>query len=518
MAVMLRPHQRKNILTAFAVLVLLYFAFFWRLDGARLWRDEASTANWARAMVQTGSWLPQVYDGHQLMVQGGDGHDFGDHFLPIMQSWLQFYVCAFSFKLFGVSTFSARFLFSLISALGILVVFRIARQIFDEKWLAYLTAALTALSAHYLVYARHARYYGLVFFFSLLTVYEIISYLKDRKRGERWTFYLKLYLYALVLYFSNYFSFGIFWASLSLFMLFVGDRKLLLRYALTSGLIVLTILPEFYFIHLQFMPRSDAAKNHWLMWRLNFDIVYQRVQLILPVMFLIGFSFLTFWKKSKASAAMRWQLAFLITIFLVSPLIAFTVAGERAIIRYYVHVLPVAILILVITFDRIRKVIGPVAAWLVLSVVFFFHTLNFWTIDLDYVVPSQFTKDNRVTGPAFEFIRERISPQDNVAFVRNSQGQLAYFYFPWLRWCRILDHTEPANQRFRDVLPTRFYDDFEDIDWYVVWDLKAPFQPPLDQYELVYTYRWDHPRRWHEDSRSQRFKSYQFYRRKAKTQ
>lgn len=513
---MSKPVPIKGILFALAILTVLYFAFFWRLDGALLWRDEASTANWARAMVQTGSWLPKVYDGHQLMVQGDDGHDFGDHFLPIMQSWLQFYVCAFSFKLFGVGTFTARVLFSLISAIGILVVFQTTRRIFDEKWLAYLAAALTALSAHYLTYARHARYYGLIFLFSLLTVYEIISYLKDRKRGERSAFYLRLYFYALALYFSNYFSFGIFWASLSLFMLFVGDRKVLLRYILTSFLIVLTILPEFYFIHLQFMPRSDAAKNHWEMWRPNFDIVYQRVQLILPVMFLIGFSFLTFWKRTKAASAMRWQLAFLLSVFLTSPLIAFAVAGERAIVRYYLHILPIAILILVITFDRIRKVISPVAAWLVLSVVFFFHTLNFWTIDLDYVVPSQFTKDNRVTGPAFDFIRTRISPQDNVAFVRNSQGQLAYFYFPWLKWCRLLDHNEPENQKYRGLLPDRMYDDYEDIDWWIVWDLKAPFQPPPDQFELVYTYRWDHPRRWHEDSQSQRFMTYQFYRRKAK--
>ncbi len=514
---MIKPEPKKSIIIAFAILAVVYFAFFWRLDGALLWRDEASTANWARAMVQSGSWLPKVFDGNQLMVQGDDGHDFGDHFLPIMQSWLQFYICAFSFKIFGVSTFTARFLFSLISAIGIFVVFRIARRIFDEKWLAYLAAALTTLSAHYLTYARHARYYSLIFLFSILTTYEIISFLKDRKRGERWTFYLRLYLYALALYFSNYFSFGIFWASVSLFMLFIGDRKVVLRFILTSFLIVLTILPEFYFVHLQFMPQSDAAKNHWSMWRLNFDIVYQRIQLILPVMFLIGTLFLTFWKRAKAALAMRWQLAFLVTIFLTSPLIAFAIAGERAIIRYYLHIIPIGILILVITFDRIRKVIGPVAAWLVLLVLFFFHSLNFWTIDLDYVVPSQFAKDNRTTGPAFDFIRTRISPQDNVAFVRNSQGQLAYFYFPWLKWCRVLDHKKPENKKFRSLLPARIYDDYEDIDWYVVWDLKAPFQPPMDRYELVYTYRWDHPRRWHEDTQSQRFMTFQFYRRKGKS-
>ena len=86
-----------------AVLLLCAGAMFWRLDGTVLWRDEASTANWARAMVEQRSPVPRVYYGDRLMAQAADGHDFNDRFLPVMQGWLQFYVAALGFALLGVS-------------------------------------------------------------------------------------------------------------------------------------------------------------------------------------------------------------------------------------------------------------------------------------------------------------------------------------------------------------------------------------------------------------------------------
>ena len=116
-------HNMKKSVVLILMGILVYMTCFWRLDGSRLWRDEASTANWARAMVQNNSWVPKVWDGQQLMVHGADGHDFDENFIPMMQSWGQFYVCALAFKLFGVSTFTARLLFALFSAMAAIVMY-----------------------------------------------------------------------------------------------------------------------------------------------------------------------------------------------------------------------------------------------------------------------------------------------------------------------------------------------------------------------------------------------------------
>ena len=102
---------------AAALILLSAFTLFWRLDSVPIWRDEATTANWARLMVETGSLMPYVYHDGQLVVQAPDGHDVNSKMLPAMQSYLQFYVSALSFKLLGVSEWSARIPYALLGAL-----------------------------------------------------------------------------------------------------------------------------------------------------------------------------------------------------------------------------------------------------------------------------------------------------------------------------------------------------------------------------------------------------------------
>src|SRR6185295_18566610 len=84
------------------VAALAAFTLWWRIDGTVLWRDEATTACWAREMVERREFVPRVFNGERLIVQAPDGHDFTDTLLPAMQGWLQFYVTALGFWLGGV--------------------------------------------------------------------------------------------------------------------------------------------------------------------------------------------------------------------------------------------------------------------------------------------------------------------------------------------------------------------------------------------------------------------------------
>ena len=103
---------------------------FWRLDNVNLYRDEATTANWGRLMSENGAWLPWVVDNGQLLVQASDGHDVNSKLLPAMHSYLQFYVTAFSFKLFGTSVFAARLPFVLCSAAALWILHRLGVLLF----------------------------------------------------------------------------------------------------------------------------------------------------------------------------------------------------------------------------------------------------------------------------------------------------------------------------------------------------------------------------------------------------
>ena len=112
-------------LLAALLIVVSAITLFWRLDAAPIWRDEATTATWARLMAETDVWIPYVYSDGQLIVQAPDGHDVNSKLLPAMQSYLQFYVSAVSFKLFGVSTWAARIPYALIGAATLIILWRV---------------------------------------------------------------------------------------------------------------------------------------------------------------------------------------------------------------------------------------------------------------------------------------------------------------------------------------------------------------------------------------------------------
>ncbi|MBI3696967.1 MAG: hypothetical protein HY238_19305, partial [Acidobacteria bacterium] len=58
----------KRISSA-AVLALCAFSLLWRIDGSFLWRDEATTACWAREMVEHRWLAPRVFNGQRLIAQ-----------------------------------------------------------------------------------------------------------------------------------------------------------------------------------------------------------------------------------------------------------------------------------------------------------------------------------------------------------------------------------------------------------------------------------------------------------------
>ena len=124
------------------------FTLLWRIDGTVLWRDEATTACWAREMVERRQLVPRVFNGERLIAQAPDGHDFSDSFLPAMQGWLQFYVAALGFLLGGVGTVQARLPFVLAGAAALWVMYRIGRN--------PMLPLLAATSIYFLTAARQA--------------------------------------------------------------------------------------------------------------------------------------------------------------------------------------------------------------------------------------------------------------------------------------------------------------------------------------------------------------------------
>lgn len=237
---------------ALSLITVSAILLFWRLDGVPLWRDEATTGVWSRAMVESGSGAPYVYRGGQLMAQADDGHDFNSRLLPAMQSYLQFYVAAGSFKLFGASDWSARLPFAAAGGATLVVLYRIGGTLFGAGPAALAAPALAVFSIFFLNAARQGRYYILVALAASLLLLEFSRYLTDSNIKIKRSFYIKIFLYGLLLYLANYVSFAGFWAALSLFVVIERDRRMLLGFGAVTAALAAVGGVEFWLLHSEF--------------------------------------------------------------------------------------------------------------------------------------------------------------------------------------------------------------------------------------------------------------------------
>lgn len=244
-------------------IVVCAAVLFWRLDSTVLWRDETTTANWARTMVEQGSLIPKVFDGKTLSAQGFDAHDFNSSLTPGMQGWLQFYVTALSFKLFGVSTFTARLPLALLGIVAAGVMWAIGRRLYGNNLYALVFPTIALFSIWFLNIYRQSRYYGLVFLFSALIFYEFVRYLQDRELATKLSWYLRVSLWSAGVYCSHYLGFAGLYASLCLFVLLAGDRTLLRRWIAMTSILVVIFGAEFFAFHFDFASNWSSATQPW---------------------------------------------------------------------------------------------------------------------------------------------------------------------------------------------------------------------------------------------------------------
>lgn len=174
--------------------------------GARvLWQDEAETALVAGQMVKSGQWLPYAYDDQGPISQDWS-YQFSVSKLWRWHPWLQFYVTALSFKLFGISALTARLPFVIAGILFFWYWADFVKKHGPKNRLFYfLAVGLVMTSVPLLLHIRQARYYSLALLFTLITVDGYISILKrsdlDVRQGQTLK-YLKYLIGSILLFHS----------------------------------------------------------------------------------------------------------------------------------------------------------------------------------------------------------------------------------------------------------------------------------------------------------------------------
>src|SRR3990167_2223653 len=157
------------------IFLILFFSFsfffiFFNLQKPCFWQDEAETALVAKTVLQYG--VPKVTDGFNSYYQGPGklGAAWGG--VWAWTPWLQFYLAAFSIKLFGVSELAGRLPFALFGFITLLLLYSFSCRIFDRRT-AFISFVLLAFCVPFILYVRQCRYYALVIFFTMWAIQSI---------------------------------------------------------------------------------------------------------------------------------------------------------------------------------------------------------------------------------------------------------------------------------------------------------------------------------------------------------
>lgn len=143
-----------------ALIALAAFGLFSNLDDRLLWGDEAETAVLAVNITRFG--VPRVDDGRNIIANLRGAADSNDAGIWTWSPWLDEYLTAGSFLVFGPSTLSARMPFAAAALASALLLARLAFRCTRRHEIALIALALYATCVPLLLHARQARYYAVL--------------------------------------------------------------------------------------------------------------------------------------------------------------------------------------------------------------------------------------------------------------------------------------------------------------------------------------------------------------------
>lgn len=150
------------LLTFFAA-----FLLFTNLDGEYLWSDEGDTAVLATSITKYG--VPKAWDD-VTFTDSDFGKRLNKNLVMVSHPWLQYYVTAASFLVFGETTFAARFPFALCGLLTIILSYALTLKLTQNRLMAISTVILLVLSVQFMLLSRQCRNYSLNMLMTCLLV------------------------------------------------------------------------------------------------------------------------------------------------------------------------------------------------------------------------------------------------------------------------------------------------------------------------------------------------------------
>ncbi len=341
--------KRFGVVVSYAAaLAFAFFLLFYHLDNHLLWGDEAETAVLAKNVTQFG--VPRTFDGTNYILLHGRRDENQDH-VWVWSPWLQEYLAAGSFVLFGPTTWAARAPFALIGWGSLIALALVTYKIYRSHWVALAGVVLLGTSEVFLLHARQCRYYPISVFGEILLVYGIHQLFARNRRG------IWLAAFALILqFYSNYIIMAANLPALFVlaWMLRRQGKPAVLRVAAVLGILIVAALPWLVYAHpwgqSQTVSRELRLGKEWgYLLEFNFHFL-PLCFLLLPLLgwFLAGRRQPT----TESDVTGRWErfLLLLLGSYFITILLA-----PGFYLRYLLPLLPVACLLATVWIFRYVK-------------------------------------------------------------------------------------------------------------------------------------------------------------------
>lgn len=165
-------YRKKYYFWLIFIMSVMSFLIFANINNSLLWKDEAIVANIGYNTLKYG--YPIIWDGVNL-ISSTDGNSFNQLLIVSNYEWMQFYICAISFAIFGKTTFAARFPFAIFSLFSVLLIWFIAEKIFEKLNRIICCTLFYGLNVQFLLYSYQSRYYSLVLFGTALCILMVLK-------------------------------------------------------------------------------------------------------------------------------------------------------------------------------------------------------------------------------------------------------------------------------------------------------------------------------------------------------
>lgn len=391
---------KSPIFAALALAALSAVMILPGLGDRYLWDDEAETALLARNVLRYG--LPFAYDGRNIISQES-GIDYGPDYLWKQTPWLPIYIAAASFKILGISTWTARLPFALLGIACVPSFLLLARRVFRDRTMVALAVLGLLACIPFLVHARQCRYYSTVLFASIWTLYFLDALYRGERRGIP-----GLVVALTLLFHANYLHFLAGVTGLVVATLAIRPGKKVLVH-LSVVLAATLILNIFWVFQYGLMDKGTSAMSSSTPSALFLRMLSCLIKVdmyLLPAPLLAAFLVLMFTRRNaRFLHPSETRLALFLLVMILSYVVMIS-APSFLHFRYLLGMLPAIILLqaLVLGFIlRKSRMVGVV----VISLTLLTDLFSAWS---PYCIGAISTLERKVRYPLFNYYWEITHP------------------------------------------------------------------------------------------------------------